>query len=33
MEPYLPRIRSDVRRVDDRLVISGIFHMLKAGAH
>lgn len=31
IEPLLPRGRRGARRVDDRQVISGIIHMLKAG--
>ena len=31
MEPHLPRNQPGARRVDDRRVISGIFHVLKTG--
>ena len=31
IEPHLPRNQPGARRVDDRRVISGIFHMLKSG--
>ena len=31
IEPLLPRGRKGAQRVDDRRVISGIVHMLKAG--
>ena len=31
MEPHLPRNQPGARRVDDRRVISGIFHVLKSG--
>lgn len=31
VEPHLPRNQPGARRVDDRRVISGIFHVLKVG--
>ena len=31
IEPMLPRNRPSARRVDDRRVLSGIFHVLKVG--
>lgn len=31
IEPHLPKNQPGARRVDDRRVISGIFHMLKSG--
>lgn len=31
IEPHLPKNQPGARRVDDRRVISGIFHVLKAG--
>ena len=31
IEPHLPRNQPGARRVDDRRVISGIFHVLKTG--
>ena len=31
IEPHLPRNQPGARRVDDRRVISGIFHVLKSG--
>ena len=31
IEPHLPKNQSGARRVDDRRVISGILHVLKAG--
>ena len=31
VEPHLPRNQPGARRVDDRRVISGIFHVLKSG--
>ena len=31
IEPHLPKNQPGARRVDDRRVISGIFHMLKTG--
>lgn len=31
VEPHLPRNQPGARRVDDRRVISGIFHLLKSG--
>lgn len=32
IEPLLPRGRRGAHRVDDRRVLSGIFHMLRSGA-
>jgi transposase len=31
IEPHLPKIHPGARRVDDRPIISGIFHVLKSG--
>ena len=31
IEPHLPKTQPGTRRVDDRLVISGIFQVLKIG--
>lgn len=31
IEPHLPRNQPGARRVDDRRIISGIFHVLKSG--
>lgn len=31
IEPFMPRNQPGARRVDDRRVISGIFHVLKSG--
>ena len=31
VEPHLPKNQPGARRVDDRRVISGIFHVLKSG--
>ena len=31
VEPHLPKNQPGARRVDDRRVISGILHVLKAG--
>ncbi|HEX8388637.1 MAG TPA: transposase, partial [Sphingomonas sp.] len=31
VEPHLPKNQPGARRVDDRRVISGIFHVLKVG--
>jgi transposase len=31
VEPHLPKNQPGARRVDDRRVISGIFHVLKIG--
>jgi len=32
VEPHLPKNQPGARRVDDRRVISGIFHVLKSGS-
>ena len=32
VEPHLPRNQPGARRVDDRRVLSGIFHVLKSGS-
>ena len=33
IEPMLPKNQPGARRVDDRRVLSGIFHVLRSGCH